>query len=64
MSANRRGRPSLNGEGRTPNFHLRMPADLNDRLDAVAERTGWKKSEIIRDAIEHYLHRLEAADGE
>lgn len=32
-----------------------LPADLTERLDAVAEEEGTSRSEIVRDALRRYL---------
>ncbi len=32
-----------------------LPADLTQRLDAVAEEEGTSRSEVVRDALRRYL---------
>ena len=58
VSAGRRtaGRPSLTGTGaRSPQITVRLPQEVNDRLSQVASRTGRRRSEVVRDALELYL---------
>ena len=38
---------------------IRLPADLEDRLAALAERTGRTKTFYAREAIERYIDDLE-----
>ena len=40
---------------------LRLPPDLEARLDALAERTGRTKTWYVREAIAEYLADLEDA---
>lgn len=59
------GRPTLGhrhatGNGRSPRRQVRLPADLNDRLDRLAGKAGKTSSMLIRDAVEDYLDRLGA----
>jgi predicted HicB family RNase H-like nuclease len=52
----RRGRPSLTGKARTsPQIGVRLSPDLNNRLTARATREGKKPSEVVREALEHYV---------
>jgi hypothetical protein len=52
----RRGRPSLTGKAETsPQIGVRLPPDLDKRLRARAKREGKKPSEVVRDALEHYV---------
>lgn len=52
----RRGRPSLTGKAATsPQIGVRLSPELNDRVKARAKREGKKPSEIVRDALEHYV---------
>lgn len=38
---------------------IRLPAEIEDRLDALAARTGRTKAFYIREAIEEHLDDLE-----
>jgi RHH-type rel operon transcriptional repressor/antitoxin RelB len=38
---------------------LRLPVELEDRLSALAARTGRTKSFYAREAIDHYIDELE-----
>ncbi|MGJ3507765.1 ribbon-helix-helix protein, CopG family [Enemella sp. A6] len=50
------GRPSLTAPGRhSPSITLRLPKELLDRLDEEVERTGRRRSEIIREALNDKL---------
>jgi RHH-type rel operon transcriptional repressor/antitoxin RelB len=40
---------------------VRLPADLERRLDELAKRTGRPKSFYIRQAVEEHLEELEEA---
>jgi len=52
----RRGRPSLTGKAaKSPQIGIRLPPDLNDRLKARAQRENKRASEVVRDALEHYV---------
>jgi hypothetical protein len=52
----RRGRPSLTGRAETsPQIGVRLSPDLNQRLRARAQREGKRPSEVVRDALEHYV---------
>ena len=42
-------------------FALRLPKDIEQRLDALAQRTGRSKSFYAREAILEHLDDLEAA---
>ncbi|MGH8274276.1 MAG: ribbon-helix-helix protein, CopG family [Gammaproteobacteria bacterium] len=41
------------------NLSLRLPEDVQRRLDAEAKATHRKRSEVAREAIADYLHRQE-----
>lgn len=43
----------------SPLFAARIPADLNDRVGAHIEQTGASKAELLIEALEVYLNRLE-----
>jgi RHH-type rel operon transcriptional repressor/antitoxin RelB len=46
---------------------IRVPKDIEDRLDRLAERTGRTKTWYVREAILEYLDDMEAlylAEGE
>ncbi len=52
----RRGRPSLTGKAaKSPQIGIRLSPDLNERLKARAERENKRASEVVRDALEHYV---------
>ena len=51
-----RGRPSLTGQAvKSPQIGVRLSPDLNQRLKARAEREGKKPSQVVREALEHYI---------
>ena len=67
VSAHPVGRPNLGedraaGRGRSPRRQVRLPQDLNTRLDAYARAQETTVSDIIRDALTDYLdaHALHA----
>jgi hypothetical protein len=50
------GRPSLTAPGKhSPNLTLRLPENMNERLNDVAARTGRRRSQIVREALQEYL---------
>jgi len=50
------GRPSLTSPGRhSPQITLRLPATVNDQLTVLANQTGRRRSQIVREAIDQYL---------
>ncbi len=50
------GRPSLTGPGRrSPEVKARVPIELRDRLQAVAQQRGVSTSELVREALDRYL---------
>lgn len=50
------GRPSLSGKAkRSPQIGVRLPVDLKARLDARAEREHKRPSDIVREALEHFV---------
>lgn len=52
----RRGRPSLTGKAETsPQIGVRLSPDLNKRLRARAKQEGKKASQVVREALEHYV---------
>ncbi|MDQ2707447.1 MAG: ribbon-helix-helix protein, CopG family [Actinomycetota bacterium] len=52
----RRGRPSLSEPGETsPRLSLRIPEQLQTRIEQRAEQEGRPVSEIAREALERYL---------
>jgi len=51
----RGGRPSLSGAGTSPKRQVRLPADVDAALTALAERQGRKPSVLMREAIETYV---------
>jgi predicted HicB family RNase H-like nuclease len=52
----RRGRPSLTGKAETsPQIGVRLSPNLNKRLRARAKQEGKKPSQVVREALEHYV---------
>lgn len=56
----KRGRPTLGeghatGQGRSPRRQVRLDVKTNERLDAYAAQTNTSASQVIRDALDHYL---------
>lgn len=50
------GRPSLSGgKQHSPQLGVRLTPELNDRLRARAAAEGKRPSEIVREALEHYV---------
>ncbi len=50
------GRPSLGATaGASPVVRARVPQALKDRLTALAARQHLKESDIVREALTHYL---------
>ena len=50
------GRPSLTAPGaRSPQITLRLPEAVNQRVTALAEQTGRRRSQVVRDALDRYL---------
>ncbi len=50
------GRPSLSSPGvHSPSVTVRLPEELNARLEREAARTGKRRSEIMREALEAAL---------
>ena len=53
----RPGRPSLTNPGaHSPQITLRLPESVNQRVTALAERTGRRRSQVVRDALDYYLN--------
>lgn len=60
MIAAARGRPTLGhdhaeGTGSSPRRQVRLPHELNQRLDSYAAEHHRSVSEVMREALEHYL---------
>lgn len=56
------GRPSLGEDGgHSPRWDFRLPAELNDQLQAVIEQQGRSRSEVAREALEAWLQRHRGA---
>lgn len=60
MIAAAKGRPSLGssqaeGTGRSPRRQVRLPHELNERLDSYAAAHGNTPSEVMREALERFL---------
>lgn len=58
ISAGRKlsGRPSLSAPGiHSPQITLRLPDAVNARLVEVAERSGRRRSDVVREALDRYL---------
>lgn len=50
------GRPSLSGRGEaSPQLAVRVSAELNARVRRRAEVEGKRTSDIVREALEHYV---------
>jgi hypothetical protein len=53
------GRPSLDPHARpgtrSPIRNVRLPQQMSDQLDRLAQEQGRKVSDVIRDALESYL---------
>lgn len=50
------GRPSLTGPGaHSPQLTFRIPETTFNELQGLAERTGKRRSEIVREALVQYL---------
>ena len=45
------------GSGQTPRHQIRIPDDMWQRIEALAEREGVNASEIVRRAVGHYLEQ-------
>lgn len=58
----RMGRP-VGGQrlGASPSRTVRMPAELNRRLEVYAEAAHTSPSEVLRRALDEYLNRHESA---
>lgn len=54
------GRKMIHPEGATTTIAAKTPIALVERLDAVAEKKGWKRSEAITEAIRGLLKKHEA----
>ena len=51
------GRPSLTGSGQhSPQLSARVPADLHAQAERQASLEGKSVSQLLRDALEQYLH--------
>lgn len=60
LLAHAAGKPTLGHThaqhtGRSPRRQVRLPEDINRRLDAYAAATGRTPSEVIRDALTSWL---------
>jgi hypothetical protein len=54
----RRGRPAKGKPaGASPSRQVRLPQDISDRVDALAERWNVPSSEVMRAAITEYIER-------
>ncbi len=51
------GRKPMDPEERTATIAVTMPTGLIERLDAVAERQGWNRSEAVREAVQALIKR-------
>ena len=50
------GRPSLTAPGKhSPQITLRLPEAVNEQLTVIAARTGRRRSQVVRDALDAYL---------
>lgn len=50
-----RGRPSLAGQGESPQVRFRLPTDLRERATQRARAEGKSVSQLAREALERYL---------
>ena len=50
-----RGRPSLGGQGRSPQVTFRAPPALRAKAEERAARDGMTVSQLAREAFEQYL---------
>ena len=56
--ASRGGRPSLSSSGRhSPMLNLRVSEDTKAQLEHLAEASGRRQSDLVRDALAEYLER-------
>jgi hypothetical protein len=53
----KRGRPPLSRHNRSTEVHLKLPADLYDRIYAIARRRGLTIQEVIRRRVVRSLRR-------
>jgi len=51
------GRKPINPDDPTTIIAVTMPTGLVERLDAVAERHGWNRSEAVREAVQALVKR-------
>lgn len=51
------GKPSLSEKGSSPSRSVRLPADMDAQLVALAQRSQLKPSEVIRRALGEYLSK-------
>ncbi|MEV0948372.1 ribbon-helix-helix protein, CopG family [Rhodococcus sp. NPDC049939] len=54
------GQPGLDPDtpGDSPRRQVRLPRDISDKVDRLAEETGRKPSEVMREAITLYVNLL------
>ena len=45
------------------NFSIRLPQELFDKIESVAEATGRKRNQVIRKCLEFALDNLEVKDN-
>jgi hypothetical protein len=57
------GRKPIHPEGVTMTVAAKVPVPLVERLDTVAEKRGWNRSEAITEAIRGLLKRQERKSG-
>jgi hypothetical protein len=54
----RRGRPSVTGAGaRTPSLTVRVPPQVRDALESIADKQGRRLADVSREALEQYVER-------
>ena len=51
------GRKPMDPDERTTVIAVTMPMELLERLDAVAERQRWNRSQAVREAIQALVKR-------
>ncbi len=56
--ARRRGRPSVTGaSARTPSLTVRVPPQVRNALESIAEARGRRLADVSREALEEYVAR-------
>ena len=58
------GRKPIAPEEDTVMVAVAMPASLVDRLDSVAEKRGWNRSQAVREAVQALVKSKQRRAGE